>query len=246
MKSWFLKRGYPKSLVEQQISKISSADNQNISRGNAKGVPLVLTYNPLLKSADYILKKYLDILYLDEEVKKVFSPGPMVSYRSPRKLRSYLVRAKVHPVKREKASRMCKKSKCHVCFNVKETDTFSCNRTGKNYKINHHLTCDDKCLIYLLNCNKCNLQYVGQTTESFRYRWNNYKCNYRKYLEGETCMQKHIFQHFNSEGHTGFLEDVSVSFIDKTDPRKPLEREQFWIRTLNTMTPNVLNVEYSV
>ena len=51
---------------------------------------------------------------------------------------------------------------------------------------------------------------------------------------------------FNSEGHTGFLEDVSVSFIDKTDPRKPLEREQFWIRTLNTMTPNGLNVEYSV
>ena len=34
-------------------------------------------------------------------------------------------------------------------------------------------------------------------------------------------MQEHIFEHFNSEGHTGFLENVSVTFIDKTDSQNP-------------------------
>ena len=30
-------------------------------------------------------------------------------------------------------------------------------------------------------------------------------------------MEELIFEHFNSEGHTGFLENVPVTFIDKTD-----------------------------
>ena len=30
-------------------------------------------------------------------------------------------------------------------------------------------------------------------------------------------MQEHIFEHFNSEGHTGFLENIFSTFIDKTD-----------------------------
>ena len=32
---------------------------------------------------------------MNEEVKKVFQPGPMVSIRSPKNLSSYLVRAKI-------------------------------------------------------------------------------------------------------------------------------------------------------
>ena len=46
---------------------------------------------------------------------------------------------------------------------------------------------------------------------------NNYKSNDRKYLVGNPCMQEHIFEHFNSECHTVFLENVSVTFIDKTN-----------------------------
>ena len=38
-------------------------------------------------------------------------------------------------------------------------------------------------------------------------------------------MQEHIFEHFNSEAHTGFLENASVTFIDKTDS-KILKKEK--------------------
>ena len=51
----------------------------------------------------------------------------------------------------------------------------------------------------------------------FRSRWNIYKSNDRKYLVGEPGIQEHIFEHFNSEGNTGSLDNVSVTFIDKTD-----------------------------
>ena len=29
-------------------------------------------------------------------------------------------------------------------------------------------------------------------------------------------MQQHLFEHFRSPGHTGFVEDVCITFIDKT------------------------------
>ena len=40
-------------------------------------------------------------------------------------------------------------------------------------------------------------------------------------------MQKRIFEHFNSEGHTGFLENLSVTFILKTDSQNPGKRENY-------------------
>ena len=41
-------------------------------------------------------------------------------------------------------------------------------------------------------------------------------------------MQQHLFEHFSSEGHRRFLDDVSMIFIDKTDPKDPNKREQYW------------------
>ena len=62
---------------------------------------------------------------------------------------------------------------------------------------------------------------MGQTVNEFWYRWNNYKRNDKKYLRGQSCFQQHIFEHFNSPDHQRFLEDVSITFIDKIDPSDP-------------------------
>ena len=54
-------------------------------------------------------------------------------------------------------------------------ENFTSTTTGKTLKINHELNGNDKCLVYFLTCNVCLKQYVGQTVEEFRYRWNNYR-----------------------------------------------------------------------
>ena len=42
------------------------------------------------------------------------------------------------------------------------------------------------------------------------------------------CMQQHLLEHFSSEGHSGFPDDVSIILIDKTDPKDPNKRQQNW------------------
>ena len=133
---------------------------------------------------------------MSREVKAVFSPGPMVSFKSVRIISSYLERAKLYHLRRCVGSRQCKKRKCEVCTNVTETDTFSSTVTSETLQINHELNCDDKCLIYLLKCKVCNKQYVGETTDAFRLRWNNYKNKDRKLQRNESCTHQHLYEHF--------------------------------------------------
>ena len=128
-------------------------------------------------------------------------------------------------------------------MNVTEMNTFSSSVDKKEYVINHSSNCIDKYILHLLTCNKCKMQCVGKVVDDFRLRWNNCKDNNWKYLRTEAYMQQHLSEHFSSRGHSGFLEDVSIIFIDKTDLKDPNKREDYWRHTLKTIAPQGLNVE---
>ena len=169
-------------------------ENNNTKQSKSKQVTFVVTYHPLLKSFQSLINKHLNILYLDENAKEVFMPGPMVTFRSSRKLSSYLVRAKLYPLERVTGSCKCHGARCEVYLNINRRSSFTSSKT---------------------------------------------------YQRSETCMQEHLFRHFSSQGHNGFLNDVSMTFIDKTVPSDPLKREDYWKRTLKTMAPFGLNIEDS-
>ena len=45
-------------------------------------------------------------------------------------------------------------------------------------------------------------------------------------------MQEHLFRHFHSEGHEGYIKDVSITLIDKTNAFDVKKRKKYCIRTL--------------
>ena len=97
----------------------------------------------------------------------------MVSFYSARKLNNYLDRAKLYPLKRTVGSYKCKSKRCQVCNNITEADSFICSNDRTNFEINHRFDCNKGCFIYLIRCNRCLKQYVNQTVDEFRHRWNN-------------------------------------------------------------------------
>ena len=76
-----------------------------------------------------------------------------------------------------------------VCLNIADTKAFSSTVTKKECKINHKFNCNEKCLIYVITCNKWMLQYVGKTINKFQPRQNNYNMNSRSFVTGQTCLQ---------------------------------------------------------
>ena len=92
-------RGY---LINEQVEKalrLTPSDENNCKKVN--GVSLVVTYNPAFKNLLQVITKHLQLLYADEQVKKMFSPASFVSFRNIRSLKSYLVRSKIYPLERK-------------------------------------------------------------------------------------------------------------------------------------------------
>ena len=81
-----------------------------------------------------------------------------------------------------------------------------------------------KYIVYLFTCNKCLKHYS------------------RKFVRGENCTQRHLHEHFQLPGHTGFLQDIYVTLIDKTNPRILTKHENYWIHTIRTKSAMWLNV----
>ena len=122
-----------------------------------------------VKSIGEIIYDNLYLLLMNEELKHLFTPGPMISIRSSREIISYLVRAKLYPVE-SIGYFNCKRPCCEICAYVNETDSFTSTVTGETHEVNHRFDCLEKCLIYILTCNKCRKKYVRQTIDTFPYR----------------------------------------------------------------------------
>ena len=88
-------------------------------------MPLVVTYQPLLKDIGNIVHKKLYLLYMDQEAQKRFTPRPMITFRSAKKLSGYFVRDKLYPLEGTSGSCKCNPKYCEVCENVTETLTFT-------------------------------------------------------------------------------------------------------------------------
>ena len=155
------------------------------------------------------------------------------------------MRSKLYPVERKVGCQGCGSSRCQVCKSISITEEFTSFTTKKTYKINHSFDCNDKCLIYLLSCKSCGKQDVGNTTDHFRNRWNNYTSDVRKVESGgmKNVKQKVLQSHFLQRDHKDFLKDVEVRLIDKTQVSDPTKRKFYWIRTLRTLYPDGLNIE---
>ena len=93
----------------------------------------------------------------------------------------------MNPIGRKVGSCKCNGRCCGVCQNVLETDTLTCSNDQSTYKINHKFDCNEKCLVHLITFNKCLNQYVGQTIDIFRSRWNKYKNTSRILDREEDC-----------------------------------------------------------
>ena len=141
----------------------------------------------------------------------------------------------------------CLKARCKTCPNFQKKQNFSSNITNKQYKLinetSENLCCNSQNLIYLLSCNKCNMQYVGETTTPLNERINRHR------TAKSGC--QHVLSHFQECGTNG---SFGIQILEKLpgngyvnnkvcpeQKKKRLEREDYWIKTLRTIYPYGLN-----
>ena len=98
-----------------------------------------------------------------------------------------------------------------------------------------------------MECRKCNIQYVGKTITPFNVRLNNHRTDSKNPNSDTAPSDLHFSdnQHdFNRDAMFTVIEKIEA--FSKTNEEKELillKRENFWIKTLKTLTPKGLNQE---
>ena len=86
-----------------------------------------------------------------------------------------------------------RKWKCKHCPRIDKSGEVISTSTGRKYRSKVMVSCNSKNLIYLIECQICKIQYVGQTKNKILQRINQYYSSIRNRLE--TPVARHMNCH---------------------------------------------------
>ena len=156
---------------------------------------------PAFPDIKKILLKHQHIILEDDELKTVFPNGAkdfqVSERREAKNLKELLAKSKIATLEVEDqsgGSQPCNKN-CAYCEMLRKTASheFKSLRTGCRYKMRQNITCESKDIVYLVTCNKHNIQGVGCTTD-LKSRISNYMNHHQK--KNASCS---ITEHFLQE-----------------------------------------------
>ena len=173
-----------------------------------------------MPSVSKIVNKHWNLLQIDNNIKDTFTERPIVAYKRNKNLKELIggnvIENNVKVSSKTKNNNVvgrCEpcngRSDCLCCKQLKNTDTFASDQTGKSYKIFHNVNCKSGNVIYLMECVLCKgKQYIGKCEWSMNRRVNSHRNDVWR-AEGPPCDK-----HFQLAGHN-FNDHARFTIIEK-------------------------------
>ncbi|XP_066925555.1 uncharacterized protein [Clytia hemisphaerica] len=260
MKDAFIRRGYKAENLNKQFDKVKIKNREDLLKynntKNKQQIAFITTFNKNLPPIRTLLEKHWDILNINERFQDTFQQTPVIAYRRNKNLKDLLGQTSISNNKVSRKQQKLK-GKCQPCLTrtgnlcckqIMSTSTFTSQQTKRTYQIFHNVNCKSTRIIYLLECNKCHIQYIGKSETQFNQRLNNHRSNaYRPRQETiPACKHFHQTNHdFNRDAKFTIIEQINETDIERMK-RIILQRENFWIKELRTLAPHGLNQELNL
>jgi len=266
----YQKRGYPHPLLAESLEKALNQDRATLLTPKTKppqdlaNRPLfcVIPYNPSNPPIKDILRQNWHILETDPKLKCFMEKELIIGHSRPKNLKDILVSSKLRykpspttsPNTTPNPSKLCTRRQCRYCKLCDHSGAIRSTTTGRRYIIPQHFSCEFNNLIYAITCKKCKKQYVGQTSNNIRTRfqkhlkdiehagnWSRDPDSYKR--QGKT----NVGRHFSEQQHT--KDDVTIQVLEliPVDPKSELAnelrltREHHWMHQLKTIYPSGIN-----
>ena len=128
--------------------------------------------------------KHWYLLHINPNLTEIFQNPPILAFYPKKALRDIIGTKLIEngKVKRKFTNKI--QGKCTPCLannrtlcckQIVPTTTFRSNQTNRIFQIYHNLNCKSKYVIYLLECTKCEIQYVEKSETEFSIRLNNHR-----------------------------------------------------------------------
>ena len=138
------------------------------------------------------------------------------------------------------ASMKCKNKRCQCCLRIREDSYYS--NFNSEWAIEKRLDCQSKNIIYVIECKKCKIQYVGETERSLALRLNNHLSDIDNYKD--TAIPNHFLDDCwpPEDNFCIFpIEQIYDRGSKIKNKKNRLIREAYWIKQLETQFPEGLN-----
>lgn len=210
LKNDLLKQKYPLQLINDSIRRAGELSRNDILTVRKPVDPhprsnLVLTHSASVPNISSILRKHHNILIQSPRLASIFSEPPRVVYRRNKNLRDILTSSRLSHQSATGCG-PCDKPRCRVCPHMTRTKIASSTASGFSVKLKGNFNCDSANVVYLLECNTCHLQYIGQTANAFRKRFNNHRAH------AKSLPNLPLSRHVANPGHS--FNNLKVTIIE--------------------------------
>ena len=127
---------------------------------------------------------------------------------------------------------------CATCPLMASTTSFKSTATGMEFRIKGSYNCQTSNAVYLITCNLCHLQYVGQTRNTINTRFRGHANVIRRKDQA-----KPVGTHFSLTDHSEH--NVTITVMNNNDNWRTSQRlrtEEGYIGILSTLQPGGLNI----
>lgn len=136
----------------------------------------------------------------------------------------------------------CAKRRCECCLYIKTASEFGSKFCVSEFTITGRITCNSKNILYLIECKKCEEQYVGETSKTLRARLTDHISDINRYCNTS------VAEHFNQISHDGINDLYITPIVQMPDLGSKMKNslarrkyESFFIKKLRTMSPDGMN-----
>jgi hypothetical protein len=195
MKSDLLKRGYPPQLIDRGIEKATSLSIETLRTPKpvteTNPCAFVYTHNPRNRNMWTTVQNSLDVLHSNPRCSRVLNSFVLInSRRQPPNLKKLLTKARLDTA--TPTVTQCLDKRCGTCPYLITGEHFTFKGSQKPFRVKVSMNCATENLLYVLQCQGCSENYIGQTSDSLRARIRVHKQQINTPEYRKIAVSKHI------------------------------------------------------
>uniref|UniRef100_A0A0F8AB68 GIY-YIG domain-containing protein n=1 Tax=Larimichthys crocea TaxID=215358 RepID=A0A0F8AB68_LARCR len=216
-------RGYARSFRREALKTFL----ETRPRDTQELLPFVTTYS---RPATQLIRKIKDNFYNKINLTSLKEHKIIAAFRKNKNLQDYLVKAKIKPLITSKP-----RGQGQFFKHLPWIRSYSNKTVFKTMaKGNPH----SKNCVYLIYCDTCGLQYVGETKNTMLQRFTQHRYNIGRQRE----THKPLVSHFVAHGWSSVRATV-IQCDPGWSTAQRIRAERDWIRKLDTVHPKGLNLK---
>lgn len=195
MKQDLLQRGYPVKLVQQGIDKATNLSIEELRTPKTvveeKTCTFVNTHNPNNRNMWGTINSSVDILRANTRCNRLLDSVKMInSKRQPPNLKKLLTRAKFET--RTPTVTRCPDKRCGTCDYLITGESYTFKGSATPFRVKMSMNCGTQNVLYVLECQGCMENYIGQTSDMLRSRMRVHKQQIKTPQYRKIPVSKHI------------------------------------------------------